>query len=479
MRTPDMSDEELDRLFQRGADAFPDETSLGGWLRLETQLDEVARQHQQRRQLWQRVTGLFVAEIGVVALFLAFWLNHYPSGLDSSTPVAHSVGTRPTPSVAGVTTKAATKQHSVQEHTTLAQSSSSPSFLAHRPLVTDAAPSLTSSPEFSGALQETRSGRTLRFSRPRRSFAGVASLAAGGSRTYRPAVESAALQAVTRATSEAENQVAFNSTPPTTTADKETDQAATGMAAISSPSVSGTDSVASSSAANPAAPTAFPTASADSLLPKRRPTKPEYRFLVGIVGGPELSAVLPSPSPRAGGTVGLVAEYRLTSRLRVRTGLLRSVKRYGARGTDYRPPAGYWTWRIPVDEVDANCRILEIPLDIRYEILPRAGYSFYASAGLTSLIMRNERYTYHYELNGDYVARTWSYPNGGKQALQMLRLAAGYERHVAPRWVVQAEPFLNVPLNGVGFGQMRLSSTGLLFGLRYGLGHTRTVAPAP
>ena len=189
--------------------------------------------------------------------------------------------------------------------------------------------------------------------------------------------------------------------------------------------------------------------------------------------------MLPNISPRPGGTVGLVAEYRLTSRLRVRTGVLRSVKRYGARGSDYRPPAGYWTWRIPVDEVDANCRILEIPLDFRYDVRLRPGYSLYASAGLTTLSMRNERYTYHYELNGEYTARTWSYPKGGTQALQMLRVAAGYERNLAPRWVLQAEPFVNIPLNGVGFGQMRLSSTGLLLGIRYGLGHPRVVAPAP
>jgi hypothetical protein len=153
------------------------------------------------------------------------------------------------------------------------------------------------------------------------------------------------------------------------------------------------------------------------------------------------------------------------------------VKRYGARGSDYRPPANYWTWKTTIDEVDANCRILEIPLDFRYELLPRATYSFYASAGLTSLILRNERYTYHYEINGDYVARTWSRPHGGQQALQMLRMAAGYERNLSARWVLQAEPFVNVPLNGVGFGNMRLSSTGLLLGLRYGLGHARVVAP--
>lgn len=200
---------------------------------------------------------------------------------------------------------------------------------------------------------------------------------------------------------------------------------------------------------------------------------------MGVVGGPEFSAVLPSPSPRTGGTVGAVLEYRLTNRLRVRTGLLRSVKRYGARGSDYRPPATYWTWKTPIEAVDANCRILEIPLDFRYDLLPRETYSFYASAGLTSLILRNERYTYHYELNGQYLERTWSRPHGGNQALQMLRLAAGYERSVAPRWVLQAEPFVNVPLSGVGFGHMRLSSTGLLLGLRYGLGHAPAAKLAP
>lgn len=476
MRTPDMSDEELDRLFQQGAEAFPDETSLSGWLRLETQLDEAARQHQLRRQVWQRVIGLFAAEIGVVALFLLLWLNYYPSGLQH-TPIASVAFTAPTStSIPEAKTFTTTPQQARVPQQAKVTQAPSQHLRSTAPLI-----AVTESPEPEVALSGIRSERLLRFSRAKVPFAGAARLAAGSFRLGRPTQSGSKERATT---------TSLAGQPTVTPIPVGSGLADSVSAALTSPATS--DALATAgqvvatadslplTAANAPTVAVTPSSTAtDSLQAEQRVSRPAYRFWIGLAGGPELSAVLPSISPRPGGTVGLVAEYRLTSRLRVRTGVLRSVKRYGARGSDYRPPAGYWTWRIPVDEVDANCRILEIPLDFRYDVRLRPGYSLYASAGLTTLSMRNERYTYHYELNGEYTARTWSYPKGGTQALQMLRVAAGYERNLAPRWVLQAEPFVNIPLNGVGFGQMRLSSTGLLLGIRYGLGHPRVVAPAP
>ncbi|TGE10149.1 hypothetical protein [Hymenobacter fodinae] len=474
MRTPDMSDEELDRLFQRGAEAFPDETSLSGWLRLETQLEEAARQHQVRRQLWQRVAGLFATEIGVVALFLLLWLNYYPSGLGTSHPTPASETKSALPSTAfAVPTPSASTQPA-----TTARTATGPQAPSRAPKVAAPLAELTDSPAPTSALPEVRSGRLLQISRAKTPFAGAARLAAGSFRIDRPTrsvpeERAPKLQDVTAVVPTGTTSGLAQSAVP-----QQPSVTEPGALAAVSQTGSEADSVTRPIALAPQVIGPISTAT-DSVRPEPRAPQLTYRFWVGLVGGPELSGVLPSPSPRAGGTVGVVAEYRLTSRLRVRTGVLRSVKRYGARGSDYRPPTGYWTWRIPVDEVDANCRILEIPLDFRYDLRLRPTYSLYASAGLTTLNLRNERYTYHYELNGDYIARTWSYPKGGTQALQMLRVAAGYERNLTPRWVVQAEPFLNVPLNGVGFGQMRLSSTGLLLGIRYGLGHSRTATPAP
>jgi hypothetical protein len=162
-------------------------------------------------------------------------------------------------------------------------------------------------------------------------------------------------------------------------------------------------------------------------------------------------------------------EYRFTPRLRARTGLIRSVKRYAARGSDYAPPDGYWRAGSPILALDANCRITEIPLDLRYELVVRPTYSLFLSTGLTSLLMRNERYTYQYERNGTLTTATWSLARGSNHVLSVLNLSGGVERAVGGRWSVQAEPFVRLPLGGVGFGQIKLRSAGVAFSVKYGL----------
>ena len=231
--------------------------------------------------------------------------------------------------------------------------------------------------------------------------------------------------------------------------------------------------VADSPALNPLP---LPADSGQTKLPRERPA---YRVLLGVLGAPELTAVHTSELTRPGTTLGGVAEYRIATRLWARSGLLYSKKLYQARGSDYRPPASYWTWRTPVDRIAADCRIIEIPLDLRYELLPRPAYSLFASAGLSSLLMRNEVYTYDYTLNGQAMQRTWSLARGSNHPLSLLSLSVGYERPLSTRWVAQAEPFLKLPLGGVGFGNIRLRSAGVSFGLKYGLLPSRPTGRLP
>ncbi|UOQ79862.1 hypothetical protein [Hymenobacter sp. 5414T-23] len=300
MRTPDMSDEELDRLFQRGAEAFPDETSLSGWLRLETQLDEAARQHQVRRQLWQRVAGLFATEMGVVAVFLWLWLGHFPGGLATTG--------LPTSPLSQTTSTLSKEVTVTQQSTLIKQAATSQVEREHQPLAQRQNPS-TTAPKLADlkgsevALQETRSGRLLRFSRPKMPFAGAASLAVSSSRTYRPAVIPPTKEAAVDRASETALTPAAGSglaTPSlaTPTIDEQAIPAPSGRVAVVPQLPAAADSSKITAPAVAAEPTVAPAAAADSLLPRRqRPAAPAYRFLVGVVGGPELSAVLPSPSP--------------------------------------------------------------------------------------------------------------------------------------------------------------------------------------
>jgi hypothetical protein len=50
---------------------------------------------------------------------------------------------------------------------------------------------------------------------------------------------------------------------------------------------------------------------------------------------------------------------------------------------------------------------------------------------------------------------------------KVLNLSAGVQRAIGERWHLQAEPFVKVPLSGVGEGDVLLSSWGVFMGFKY------------
>jgi len=202
---------------------------------------------------------------------------------------------------------------------------------------------------------------------------------------------------------------------------------------------------------------------ADLPIPVRQP-----RFYIGLVAAPDLTTVKFVDVERPKLNIGVVLEYRLTNRLRVSTGLLRANKQYYARREDYdwsaypRAATRNFTW------VDGACTVLDVPLNLRYDavVLPKA--RLFGSVGLSSFFMQRERYSYDYtEYNTTYFWER-SYVNENRHLFSVLNLSFGYEHQLGTHLSLQAEPYLKVPLAGVGAGKVQLTSGGVFFGVKYG-----------
>ena len=199
-------------------------------------------------------------------------------------------------------------------------------------------------------------------------------------------------------------------------------------------------------------------------MPNQKP-----RFYIGLVGGPDMTTVkfasIESPLPN----VGLTLEYRLSNHLRVSTGVLRSSKQYIARRDDYDWGTNYGrVYQRNFEEVDGSCTVLDIPLNLRYAFVVHPQYELFGSIGLSSFFMQREHYSYDYAENN--VPKAWSIEavNQNRHLLSILNLSFGYERSLNNHWSVQAEPYLKVPLTGVGTGKVKLTSAGVFLGVKYG-----------
>jgi hypothetical protein len=79
--------------------------------------------------------------------------------------------------------------------------------------------------------------------------------------------------------------------------------------------------------------------------------------------------------------------------------------------------------------------------------------------------MTEEKYDIYYGRNGTpYPA---SNPNGSQYVFSILNVSLGMERTLGKHLSFQAEPYLKVPLKGLGMGSMRINSYGMYFTLKY------------
>ena len=167
-------------------------------------------------------------------------------------------------------------------------------------------------------------------------------------------------------------------------------------------------------------------------------------------------------TPRYGAGIG----FQLNKKISFQTGFYAGRKKYIAGAEDYHAKAGsYWS-TVDIKKIEASCLVYDIPVTLRYNFVHKKSLIFYATAGISSFIMKIEDYNYHYTYNNYYYVKDKSY-SGNKNLFSMLSISAGIEKKLGTQFSFLAEPYLSFPLSGVGEGSVKLYSAGLQIGLKY------------
>ena len=208
----------------------------------------------------------------------------------------------------------------------------------------------------------------------------------------------------------------------------------------------------------------------DSVIEKKRndkkPKTKDYRFYFIVAGGAEANGVKLFSADKITGRVGMAAGYQVNKNLSVQAGFFVSNKKYIAAGSDYKTKAGsYWS-TVDIKSITANCRVYEIPVTIRYDFMPGKKINIFASAGLSSYVMKKEDYHFYYDRYGT-THNAETYYKGNKNLFCVLRLSAGAEKKLSNRVSIFASPGVAVPLSGVGEGEVKLYSTDIIIGLKF------------
>ncbi len=192
------------------------------------------------------------------------------------------------------------------------------------------------------------------------------------------------------------------------------------------------------------------------------------KFFVRMIGGAEVTSTrFPgTASGKISLKYGASLGYQLNSRWSLQSGINFSNKIYTAQGKDYLVKPGSYLSQYEIEEVKAACLIAEIPILLQFNFIQRKKINWYAVAGLSSFLMKKEKYVYRYKIYGQTRTAENSY-TGNKHVVSNLIWGTGLERSIGKGFRMQIEPSLSIPLYGVGEGKVKLFSASILAGLKY------------
>ena len=222
----------------------------------------------------------------------------------------------------------------------------------------------------------------------------------------------------------------------------------------------------------PASDLRAPVAGQEGNLPgkgivvKRQNTfRPVYA--ISVLAAPDVNGVGSSfTQSKVGTNVGLMFAAGISRKLTISTGALYSVKPYATNFNNY-----HTLYQFPTNPVNvmADCRMIDIPLNISYQVYHHQQSKISIGTGLSSYLMLHESYNYTYADPGTAGPVSYNVRSPDKYFFGVMNLNATYERQLNSKVGITLQPYLKLPLTNIGYSQVKLQTTGVAVGLTWNL----------
>lgn len=214
-----------------------------------------------------------------------------------------------------------------------------------------------------------------------------------------------------------------------------------------------------------------PAAKKDSSAtkPKASPKAKTSYFYAGILGAPDLSTVKMQAVKGVGNTIGVLLGYAFNPHWAIETGAYLDRKRYYTEGEYFNTEAVKLPANATLNSVDGTCYMWEIPLNIRYNFNPAGKTRWFAAAGFSTYLMSSEKYSYAYEAYGGGTSWAgdsyWHIKKPSQYPFSIINVSGGFEQRLGKVGNLRIEPYLRIPLTGMGTGKLPIMSTGINIGI--------------
>jgi hypothetical protein len=194
------------------------------------------------------------------------------------------------------------------------------------------------------------------------------------------------------------------------------------------------------------------------------------RFYLAPVAGFSVTSIKGQKLSDPGTDYGILAGVKINQNFSLEAGLLSTRKNYYSEGSYYDKSRIYMPANAKLTTVSGDCRMVEIPLSIRYDFKPAARSHWFAAAGISNFLMKKENYdyTYYYYSTNYYATYHKTYEKASRDWMSVLQLSGGYNYSLKNGLRLRLEPYLQLPLKGVGYGDLPLTSYGFRLGIEKG-----------
>src|ERR1700722_7234030 len=196
---------------------------------------------------------------------------------------------------------------------------------------------------------------------------------------------------------------------------------------------------------------------------KSSPEKNKIHFFyAGVVGGVDVSTVEFQSVKSTGYTAGILLGYQLNKKLSIESGLLVDKKFYYTDGKNFSTKQIYINQNTSILNATGNCYMLELPINLKYNWTSTQKSNWFSTLGMSTYFMKKENYDFTVEEYGSTWPTGWeSYNNSTVNWFGVINLSAGYMHTLGKTGSLRVEPYLKIPVQGLGIGNLSIWSTGV------------------
>ncbi len=193
-------------------------------------------------------------------------------------------------------------------------------------------------------------------------------------------------------------------------------------------------------------------------------TQRQPGFYGGLAGSFDASTIKLQRINKTGYGLQVLAGYRFSKHLSVETGLGWSLKNYYTKGKYFDKKKTDIPDAVNIYFTNGDCKMFDVPLNVKYDFAFHKQSNLFLTAGLSSYFMKKENYSYTGDYWGWVYDTTRHYNNSGANLLSVVNLSIGYQKEIGKHSSLRIEPYIKLPLHGIGIANLPITSTGISVG---------------